>query len=123
MNGFGREKQLFSDVLQQTILGSKSWGTTRLLRRPSSILLIKTAITFNKIDRHRSIAPFLLRSPLFSYSIAHLFQRTCYLRYAEAPTTGIVAAAAAALLPVKYGEKLAAAATAAADSAEDDTWW
>ena len=74
------------------------------------------------MDRHRSIAPFLLRSPLFSYSIAHLFQRTCYLRYAEAPTTGIVAAAAA-LLPVKYGEKLAAAATAAADSAEDDTWW
>ena len=41
------------------------------------------------------------------------------MRYAEAPTTGIVAAAA--LLPVKYGEKLAAAATAAADSAEDDT--
>ena len=48
------------------------------------------------------------------------FQRTCYLRYADAPTTGMAVAAAAGL-PVKYGEKLAAAATAATDSAVDDT--
>ena len=72
------------------------------------------------MDRHRFIAPlpFLYLSTFLLFHCT-FFQRTCYLRYAEAPTTGIVAAAA--LLPVKYGEKLAAAATAAADSAEDDT--
>ena len=61
-----------------------------------------------------------LLSCLSTFLLFHctFFHGTSFLCYAEAPTTGIVAAAAE--FPDKYGEKLAAAATAAADSAEED---
>ena len=115
---------MYSDVLvsENHLKDTNPVGPTGLPRQPGSIFSNKTAITFNKMDRHRSYSASSFSSSLSTFLLFHctFFQRTCYLRYAEAPTTGI-AAVAAALLPVKYGEKLAAAATAAADSAEDDT--